>query len=135
MSKPSQQEIHSLYRSYLRIVQEWPQDKLRPNRGMKQILAKKVKETFRQPHADINVDKARGEIKALEALLDNTFKNKVNPLFALLTNLSKQEQYPISDKILTPAGNPNYYSKLVTSLEATLETGKEKGILAKLFGK
>lgn len=78
MSKPSRQEIHSLYRSYLRIVQEWPQDKLRPNRGMKQILAKKVKETFRKPHADIQVDKTRQELIALEALLENTFKDKVN---------------------------------------------------------
>ncbi|CAO3641132.1 unnamed protein product [Mucor fragilis] len=118
MSAPTRQEIHSLYRSYLRIVREWPSDKIRPNRGMKQILAQRVEETFRAPNTEtIDIEKARKELDALECLLDNTFK----------------EKYPISDKILTPAGNPNYYSKLVSSLEANKDG--QRSALSKLFGK
>lgn len=119
MSKPSRQEIHSLYRSYLRIVREWPEDKVRPNRGMKQILEKRVEETFRttNPTKELDLEVARKELAALESLLDNTFK----------------EKYPISDNILTPAGNPNYYSKLVSSLEASKDGSRSA--LARLFGK
>ncbi|KAG1121564.1 hypothetical protein G6F42_012309 [Rhizopus arrhizus] len=77
MTAPTRQEIHSLYRSYLRIVREWPSDKIRPNRGMKQILAKRVEETFRAPNTEtIDIEKAHKELDALESLLDNTFKEK-----------------------------------------------------------
>ncbi|CAO3682310.1 hypothetical protein CU097_006467 [Rhizopus azygosporus] len=104
---PTRQEILSLYRSYLRIVREWPEDKVRPNRGMKQVLAKKVEEQFRSS-SNIDYDKSVQEMKALDYLLDNRFK----------------EKYPISDKILMPAGNPNYYKKLLSSLEANREDNK-----------
>lgn len=87
MTKPTRQEIHSLYRSYIRIVREWPDDKVRPNRGMKQILAKRVEEQFRAPHAQesLDLEAARKELEALECLLDNTFKDKVSiSVFTLL---------------------------------------------------
>lgn len=73
---PTRQEILSLYRSYLRIVREWPEDKVRPNRGMKQVLAKKVEEQFRSS-SNIDYDKSVQEMKALDYLLDNRFKEKV----------------------------------------------------------
>lgn len=76
-TKPTQKEIHSLYRSYLRIVREWPVDKIRLHRGMKQKLAKRVEETFRHGQETIDLEVQRKELEALEALLDNTFKNKV----------------------------------------------------------
>ncbi|ORE19276.1 NDUFA12-domain-containing protein [Rhizopus microsporus] len=95
------------FESYLRIVREWPEDKVRPNRGMKQVLAKKVEEQFRSS-SNIDYDKSVQEMKALDYLLDNRFK----------------EKYPISDKILMPAGNPNYYKKLLSSLEANREDNK-----------
>lgn len=140
MSKPSRQEIHSLYRSYIRIVREWPEDKVRPNRGMKQILEKRVEETFRtsNPTKALDLEVARKELAALESLLENTFKDKVTFLCSrvlehTLISLFYFLQYPISDKILTPAGNPNYYSKLVSSLEASKDGSRSA--LAKLFGK
>ncbi|KAI8362765.1 NADH ubiquinone oxidoreductase subunit NDUFA12-domain-containing protein [Blakeslea trispora] len=113
----SKQEILALYRSYMRIVRDWPEDKVRPNRGMKQVLEKRVEETFRTAHPDIHLEKAKKELESLESLLDNTFK----------------EKYPISEKILTPASHPNYYSKLISSLEASKDG--QKSTLAKLFGK
>ncbi|GAA5799659.1 rab32, member RAS oncoprotein [Helicostylum pulchrum] len=78
MSKATQQEIRSLYRSYLRIVKEWPEDKIRLNRGMKQILSKRVEETFRtgQEKDTLDLSKQHRELEALEFLLDNKFKDK-----------------------------------------------------------
>jgi hypothetical protein len=79
MTKPTRQEIHSLYRSYIRIIREWPEDKVRPTRGMKQILEKRVEEQFRtsNPGETLDLEVARKELNALECLLDNTFKDKV----------------------------------------------------------
>ncbi|RCH89852.1 hypothetical protein CU098_008544 [Rhizopus stolonifer] len=116
MSTPTRQEVLSLYRSYLRIVKEWPEDKIRPSRGMKQLLDKKVKDQFRLQHT-IDYSKTQQEMKALDYLLDNKF----------------QEKYPISEKILMPATNPNYYSKLISSLEA--QHNDKKSLWQKLFSK
>ncbi|KAI7848486.1 hypothetical protein BDC45DRAFT_574841 [Circinella umbellata] len=115
-------EIHTLYRNYLKLVRDWPADKVRPNRDMKQVLTQRVEETFRRPLEDdsvpFNFKDAQNQLEALEKLLHNEYKNK----------------YPLSDKILSPASNPNYYARLVSTLGATKDTEK-KGPLAKLFGK
>lgn len=88
MSAARKQEICSLYRSYLRIVREWPLDKVRPNRGMKQILEKRVEEQFRTAKVDsINLEHARKELEALESLLDNTFKEKVKKTSVMTTTM------------------------------------------------
>ncbi|KAI8876248.1 hypothetical protein K501DRAFT_135548, partial [Backusella circina FSU 941] len=99
-SSATRQEICTLYRSYLRLVKEWPNDKVRQNRGMKQILAKRIEETFRNEQQQVHLATAREELASLQKLLDNEFK----------------EKYPISERILEPAGSPNYYSKLMASL-------------------
>ncbi|KAG0165347.1 hypothetical protein DFQ28_008921 [Apophysomyces sp. BC1034] len=117
----ARQEIQNLYRAYLRLVRDWPADKVRPNRDMKQILTQRVEETFRRPLENeaepFNLDQAQKQLDALERLLKNEFKSK----------------YPLSDKILQPASNPNYYSGLVASLGVTKD-GK-RSPLARLFGK
>lgn len=74
-------EIQALYRSYLRLVRDWPADKVRPERDMKQVLAQRVEETFRRPleneHEPFDVASAKRQLVALEKLLNNEFKNKV----------------------------------------------------------
>ncbi|KAI8061016.1 hypothetical protein BC940DRAFT_310928 [Gongronella butleri] len=115
----TKQQVHSLYRAYIRLVRDWPADKVRPNRDMKQVLAARVEETFRKPLQDgepIDIQKAERQLDALERLLDNEFKQK----------------YPLSDKILSPAGNPNYYSSLLSSLNANKDS--KKGPFARFFG-
>ncbi|KAI9314521.1 hypothetical protein BX666DRAFT_1879563 [Dichotomocladium elegans] len=109
-------EIHALYRRYLRLVRDWPADKVRPKRDMKQVLSQRVEETFRRPlqneHEPFDMIDAKKQLEALEKLLDNEFKNK----------------YPLSDKILSPASNPNYYSRLVSTLG-----NDKKGSIFNLF--
>ncbi|KAF9365195.1 hypothetical protein BGX34_010999 [Mortierella sp. NVP85] len=111
---PSAKTVLSLYRSYLRVINKWPSDPIRPTRNLKTALRSQVSESFRSPvtGADINtfasrVQDARVQLEALQRLTLNEFKQK----------------YPLSPRMLTPASNPNYYSKLVDMLEK--ETAKK----------
>ena len=74
-------EIHTLYRNYLKLVRDWPADKVRPNRDMKQVLTQRVEETFRRPLEDdsapFNIKDAQNQLEALEKLLNNEYKTKV----------------------------------------------------------
>ncbi|CAO3666319.1 unnamed protein product [Umbelopsis vinacea] len=85
---------------------------------MKQVLTARVQEMFRQKdNGQVDVEQARKQLDALERLLSNEFK----------------EKYPLSDKIVSPASNPNYYSRLVASLEA--QKTSKGGPFARFFGK
>ncbi|KAI9284363.1 hypothetical protein BC943DRAFT_361377 [Umbelopsis sp. AD052] len=119
MSGAARNEVQSLYRSYLRLIADWPADLVRPNRDMKKVLTARVQEMFRQTDnsAQVDVAEARRQLEALERLLANDFK----------------EKYPLSDKIVSPASNPNYYSRLVASLEAQ-KTASKGGPFARFFG-
>ncbi|KAI9280738.1 hypothetical protein BY458DRAFT_500222 [Sporodiniella umbellata] len=107
-------EIQPLYRSFLKVVERWPVDKVRPNRDLKQIITTRVEESFRNQNS-VDISQAQKQLLALEKMVDNEFKNK----------------YPLSEKILNPASNPNYYSKLVSALGAQKDTNK--GFFARLF--
>ncbi|KAG2189327.1 hypothetical protein INT44_004469 [Umbelopsis vinacea] len=124
MSGAARNEVQSLYRSYLRLIADWPADLVRPNRDMKKVLTARVQEMFRQTDnsAQVDVAEARRQLEALERLLANDFKEKV-----------KTYTYPLSDKIVSPASNPNYYSRLVASLEAQ-KTASKGGPFARFFG-
>ncbi|KAG2198025.1 hypothetical protein INT47_004992 [Mucor saturninus] len=111
-------EIQPLYRSFLKVIQKWPADKVRPTRDLKGVLTTRVEETFRKPLANegsLDIVKAQRELVALEKLLNNEFK----------------EKHPLSDKILSPASNPDYYSSLVNSLKDKKDGSQ--GFLAKLL--
>lgn len=73
-------EIQPLYRSFLKVIQKWPADKVRPTRDLKQVLTTRVEETFRKPlanEATLDFAQAERELFALEKLLNNEFKEKV----------------------------------------------------------
>lgn len=80
MSQAARQEVQTLYRNYLQLVKEWPADKVRPNKDMKQFLTIRVEDTFRQPLQDgstLDVAQVEKQYNALERLLANEFKQKV----------------------------------------------------------
>lgn len=73
-------EIQPLYRSFLKVIQKWPVDKVRPTRDLKQVLTTRVEETFKKPlanEATLNFAQAEKELVALEKLLHSEFKEKV----------------------------------------------------------
>ncbi|KAF9931959.1 hypothetical protein BGZ75_003686 [Mortierella antarctica] len=114
MSSPAQ-SVPSLYRAYLRVINRWPADPIRPTRNMKTALRSQVTETFRSPLASgANHDTLAARIKDAQVQLEALQK---------ITNNEFKQKYPLSPKLLTPASNPNYYSKLVDMLEK--ETAKK----------
>ncbi|CAO3567588.1 unnamed protein product [Mortierella alpina] len=114
MSSASQ-SVPSLYRAYLRVINRWPADPIRPTRNMKTALRSQVTETFQSPLASgANHDTLAARIKDAQVQLEALQK---------ITNNEFKQKYPLSPKLLTPASNPNYYSKLVDMLEK--ETAKK----------
>ncbi|CAB4384363.1 unnamed protein product [Rhizophagus irregularis] len=116
MPTSSKAEILSLYRGFLRIIENWPNDYLRPNRNLKHVLYLRVTEGFRQntvvksPHIYNGlVSNAEKELNALRVLEENEFK----------------EKYPLSDKMYRPAANPRYYFGLLAELD---KAAKQKQI-------
>ncbi|KAF9436474.1 hypothetical protein BGZ76_003905 [Entomortierella beljakovae] len=110
----SAKTVVSLYRSYLKVINKWPADPIRPTRNMKTALRSQITESFRNPVTGTNnntvparIHDAQIQLEALKKITNNEFKQK----------------YPLSSKMLTPASNPNYYSKLVDMLEK--ETAKK----------
>ncbi|KAF9947695.1 hypothetical protein BGZ70_002553 [Mortierella alpina] len=82
---------------------------------MKTALRSQVTETFRSPLAPgANQDTLAARIKDAQVQLEALQK---------ITNNEFKQKYPLSPKLLTPASNPNYYSKLVDMLEK--ETAKK----------
>lgn len=75
-------QVLSLYREYLKLVRDWPADKVRPSRDMKQVLAQRVEETFRRPlqneHESFDIADAQRQLEALKKILNNDFKSEVN---------------------------------------------------------
>lgn len=81
---PTREEVLTLYRSFLRIIEGWPTDYLRPNRNLKHVLHLRVTEGFSQ---NMVAEDAKGlnalfsaanlELDALRRLADNEFKEKV----------------------------------------------------------
>ncbi|KAF9005748.1 hypothetical protein CPC16_008435 [Podila verticillata] len=112
LTAESTRTIVHLYRAYLRVIAKWPADPIRPTRNMKTALRSQVTESFRSlNNQDSSVAQriadAQVQLQALQKITRNEFKQK----------------YPLSPKLLTPASNPNYYSKLVDMLEK--ETAKK----------
>lgn len=79
----SAKEIQPLYRSFLKVVEKWPVDKVRPNRDLKQIITTRVEENFRN-ESTLDITRAQKELFALEKLLNNDFKQKVCLFFLSL---------------------------------------------------
>ncbi|KAF9191615.1 hypothetical protein BGZ51_006986 [Haplosporangium sp. Z 767] len=109
------QSVAGLYRAYLRVINKWPTDPIRPTRNMKTALRSQVTESFRSPITPgttndtlaSKIKDAQIQLEALQKISRNEYKQK----------------YPLSSKLLTPASNPNYYFKLVDMLEK--ETAKK----------
>ncbi|RHZ81239.1 hypothetical protein Glove_122g104 [Diversispora epigaea] len=114
---PTREEVFSLYRSFLRVIERWPTDYLRPNRNLKHVLNLRVAEGFRQNIVvkdanDFNTlfFGANSELEALRSLVDNEFK----------------EKYPLSDRMYQPAANPKYYSGLIAAIDKAAKQKREE---------
>ncbi|KAL0636995.1 hypothetical protein Q9L58_003977 [Maublancomyces gigas] len=121
-----------LYRQYRTIIDLWPIDPLRPlafqtflrDRSAKQFGLHVGREDAvptqngdalsttgnkgmeeGKPVVEFNTVGAVGELNALQTLLENRYLN----------------MYPITETLLKPKGNPNYYENLLKELEKAPE--------------
>lgn len=82
-SATAQHSVPSLYRSFLRVINKWPADPIRPTRNMKTALRSQVTETFRSPLAAgqdtlaSRIKDAQVQLEALQKITHNEFKQKV----------------------------------------------------------
>ncbi|KAG9304988.1 hypothetical protein G9A89_007391 [Geosiphon pyriformis] len=105
---PSHIKTIHIYRSFLRIAQNWPKDYLRPRSQIKEAIQQRVTQSFRknklaQDPEILNTlfQEAEQELKALGRLMANEYKNK----------------YPLSQRMYTPSHNSQYYSVLAATLD------------------
>lgn len=85
-STTAQQSVPSLYRSFLRVINKWPADPIRPTRNMKTALRSQVTESFRSPLTAgagsqdtlaSRIKDAQVQLEALQKITHNEFKQKV----------------------------------------------------------
>ncbi|RPA79787.1 hypothetical protein BJ508DRAFT_363016 [Ascobolus immersus RN42] len=104
----------ALRRGYLRAIEHWPSDPIRPELSFADFLQNRVKTDFGIAE-DGKVD---GSVKPVTAVDFNAedSKRQLNAIMTLLDNRYKQK-YPVTDHILRPASNPDYYQKLVDEID------------------
>ncbi|ORX80954.1 hypothetical protein K493DRAFT_342482 [Basidiobolus meristosporus CBS 931.73] len=127
MNPLQRQEFVSLYRTFLRLAAKWPADPIRPTRNFRTSLHSRLMEDFRKPlnaatesEVEATLQEARSQLAALKNVLGNTYK----------------QENTLSEAMLTPAGNPKYYERLLASLDALSKAEKDpRGFFARLFGR
>ncbi|KAF0388359.1 cytochrome b pre-mRNA-processing protein 6 [Gigaspora margarita] len=117
-------DILSLYRSFLRVIERWPTDYLRPTRNFKHVLHLRVTEGFRQNLSVKDKDVLRALVMDAETELDALRR---------LANNEFKEKYPLSDRIYRPAANPKYYSGLVTAIDKAAKLKQEEDLKPSLW--
>ncbi|KAK9685909.1 hypothetical protein K7432_015328, partial [Basidiobolus ranarum] len=84
-------------------------------------------EDFRKPlnasteaEVEATLQETRSQLEALKKVLGNDYK----------------KENKLSESILTPAGNPSYYERLLVSLDALSKADKDpKNLFVRLFGR
>ncbi|KAJ9077057.1 hypothetical protein DSO57_1020319 [Entomophthora muscae] len=101
-------QVFSIYRQLLRLSYDQPIDHLRPNRQFRNELLEHISTTFHEnksleiesPKTQEIIADAYVQIAALEAINSDKYRT----------------EYPLSQKLLSPASNPIYYENLVKDL-------------------
>ncbi len=85
------------YRHFLRALEKWPKDPMRPYISFPQTMRGRVEQAKEKGWKEAD---AQRQLSALESLLADEFK----------------QAYPLSDKTLAPVSNPHYYERLAAEL-------------------
>lgn len=94
-----------IYRHFLRALDKWPNDPLRPYVSFEKMMRARLDAQFRTENPIWDEKEAARQLHALELLLRDELKKK----------------YPLSPKILEPASNPRYYTRLIEELERSAQ--------------
>ncbi|CCX09296.1 hypothetical protein FPQ18DRAFT_336129 [Pyronema domesticum] len=122
----------ALHRQYINLVNHWPIDPLRPTVSFQNMLADRVERYFgTHAQADETIPTQNTPLRAEtiakegahEAVAKPVVKfdqalieKEINVLGNLLEDRFKKA-YPVSDTMLKPKSNPEYYEKLLQELD------------------
>ncbi|KAK9432906.1 hypothetical protein V1505DRAFT_363876 [Lipomyces doorenjongii] len=84
---------------YASLIDAWPKDALKRQLDFKALLKDDL--AARQNGENEGLQRLELQIKSMEELLDSKYR----------------KLYPISDKLIKPAGKPDYYSLLTKEIE------------------
>ncbi|KAL8846363.1 MAG: hypothetical protein Q9221_008542 [Calogaya cf. arnoldii] len=96
-----------VYRHFQRVLAQWPVDILRPQVSFQAAMRRRVDKLIEPSPAGETIHDPRKEQAQLE---------QVNVLYSFMEN-RYAKKYPLSDRLLKPLSNPEYYGNLVRELE------------------
>ncbi|KAH0610023.1 uncharacterized protein H6S33_012569 [Morchella sextelata] len=118
-----------LHKQYRTLAELWPTDPLRPNLSLQTLLQQRIARQFVQA---VEGDEAiptqnhsgpattgsgsAGEGRPVVKFDEGRAAREINALGSLLEDRYRKK-YPVSDRILKPRGNPEYYDNLIKELE------------------
>ncbi|KAL8659315.1 MAG: hypothetical protein Q9226_000488 [Calogaya cf. arnoldii] len=95
------------YRHFQRVLAQWPVDILRPQVSFQVVMRRRVDKILGHSSTGETTYDPRKEQAQLE---------QVNVLYSFMEN-RYAKKYPLSDRLLKPLSNPEYYENLVKELE------------------
>ncbi|KAI9813530.1 MAG: hypothetical protein M1832_006261 [Thelocarpon impressellum] len=122
------------YKHYLRALNHWPKDLLRPEVSFTDALRRRADARFLQKTQD-SPSTAPAAVSTTKKRSEEAELAQVNVLYSFLED-RYSKKYAVSESFVRPASNPNHYSDLLAELDAApkrswLETrlNKWKGFL------
>ncbi|PUU83313.1 hypothetical protein B9Z19DRAFT_1189749 [Tuber borchii] len=112
----------ALRKQYMTLLSHWPVDPLRPALSFPDFLRRRIEQEFGAPHppnssplSAVSTTTTK-EVEAQSKFDEVYEKRQLNALSSLLEDRYKK-MYPVTDHILMPKGQPDYYKKLLEELE------------------
>ncbi|KAI9841586.1 MAG: hypothetical protein M1838_003503 [Thelocarpon superellum] len=106
------------YKHFLRIINRWPKDILRPEVSFEKALRRRVDAQFLpKPPTGVGKDGAPLASATPAPIAEAAALKEANVLYSLLEN-RYSNKYPLSESYLRPASNPTHYTDLLAELEA-----------------
>jgi len=100
---------------YQRALARWPKDALRPDVSFSKVMQTRVERRY-LPNHQIS-DSTKPPTEALSPRLDDAVElEQANALFSFLEN-RYAKKYPLSNHLMKPASNPQYYENIKRELE------------------
>ncbi|KAF6235605.1 hypothetical protein HO173_006288 [Letharia columbiana] len=108
-----------VYKHYQRLLTQWPVDLLRPEVSFQKAIQRRIdtrlKPSTTAPEDNVVFNQAQATVPTKVAFDEKGELEQVNVLYSFLEN-RYTKTYPLSEKMMRPASNPNYYDGLLKEL-------------------
>ncbi|KAL8999648.1 MAG: hypothetical protein Q9169_001608 [Polycauliona sp. 2 TL-2023] len=109
------------YRHFQRVLAQWPVDVLRPQVSFQDVMRRRIDKQLGPSTPDqTTYDPAKESkdtlVTPLKPYDEQAQLNQVNALYSLMEN-RYAKKYPLSDRLLKPLSNPEYYDNLLKELD------------------